>query len=134
MMSRSSTSSTSPDTIYGDQLGTLAGIGGHDRIFGRDFDDTLIGDADSVAAGATGGDDLIVGGKGTISPSATLSPILFGTGGDDFLRAGLAAAKRQELWGDARQLRPGSLGGDDRLEDGEFMTGTAATWTAPRRR
>ena len=87
-----------PDTIYGDQLRTLAGIGGHDRIFGRDFDDTLIGDADSVAAGATGGDDLIVGGKGSDLAFGDAFADLFGTGGDDFLRAGLAAAKRQELW------------------------------------
>jgi serralysin len=112
-----------PDTIYGDQLGALVGVGGDDRIFGRDFDDTLIGDADAVAAGTRGGNDLIVGGKGSDLAFGDALADLFGTGGDDFLRAGLAADGRQELWGDARQLFPGSRGGNDRLEDGEFMTG-----------
>jgi serralysin len=111
-----------PDTIYGDQQGTLTGVGGDDRIFGRDFEDTLIGDADSIAAGAVGGSDLLVGGAGGDSIFGDALFDLLGTGGNDLLRAG-PAGDTEELYGDARTLRAGALGGDDRLEGAELMVG-----------
>jgi hypothetical protein len=114
------------DTIFGDRRGTVAAVGGDDRIFGLGRDDLLVGDSLGVAVGARGGDDELFGGDGSdaIYGDARLS--LRGTGGDDTLLAGAAGAGRQVLYGDAFTLFPGSRGGNDRLEGGQEMAGDGA--------
>jgi RTX calcium-binding nonapeptide repeat (4 copies) len=115
-----------PDTIYGDQQGTLTGEGGDDRIFGRDSNDTLIGDADGIAAGGTGGNDLIVGGEGDDRIFGDAFE-LFGVGGNDVLRSALPGESLSDvIYGDAERLRAGAVGGDDHVE-GMFVVGDGAT-------
>jgi Ca2+-binding RTX toxin-like protein len=100
------------DEIYGDTNGTLDGVGGRDRIFGRGGVDLIAGDAATIGADGRGGNDLIHGGDGDDEIYGDALVELFGTGGNDtlFQNAGTGL-----LVGDASAFAPGATGGNDRL-------------------
>ena len=113
------------NTIFGDRAGNLFGLGGNDRIFARDGDDALIGDANFIGENGRGGNDLLFGGNGSDSIYGDSRHELLGIGGADVLIAGPRGSTGQELFGDAFDLLPGARGGNDRLEGGDEMAGDA---------
>ena len=113
------------NTFFGDRAGNLFGLGGNDRIFARDGDDALIGDANFIGENGRGGNDLLFGGNGSDSIYGDARHELRGIGGADVLIAGPRGSTGQELFGDAFDLLPGARGGNDRLEGGDEMAGDA---------
>jgi serralysin len=114
------------NTIFGDKAGNLFGFGGDDRIFGREGDDELVGDANFIGENGRGGADLLFGGTGSDSIYGDARLVLRGVGGADLLIAGPPGTGPQKLYGDAFELQAGSRGGNDRLEGGDEMAGDAA--------
>ena len=78
------------NTIIGDVNGTLAGAGGNDRIFAREGDDVVIGDALVIGASGRGGNDLVYGGDGIDTIYGDARTTLRGLGGNDTLSQGPA--------------------------------------------
>ena len=107
------------DLIYGNSLGTVTGVAGNDRIFGRGGDDFITGDGIAIAPNGRGGDDFIQGGDGgdtiygdAFDPDSLGDGSLYGIGGNDTLYQNGGAGT---LVGDAYRLEFGSRGGNDKL-------------------
>jgi Ca2+-binding RTX toxin-like protein len=110
------------DEIYGDTDGTLAGVGGRDRIFGRGGADVISGDADVIGPNGRGGNDLIYGGDGDDNIFGDAFRQLYGIGGNDRLYQNAGSGF---LVGDAFELAAGSRGGNDKLFGTGFLVGDA---------
>ena len=98
--------------IWGDQLGTLLGRGGDDRIYGRGGDDQISGDAATIGATGRGGNDLIQGGDGSDTIYGDATGTIYGIGGNDELVQGAGSGL---LVGDGLALDGRAKGGHDRL-------------------
>jgi Ca2+-binding RTX toxin-like protein len=108
------------DTIWGDLQGTLLGLGGNDKIYGRAGNDFIYGDAEIIGPSGRGGNDDISGGDGADRIFGDASGTLYGSGGDDVLHQNGGAG---DLVGDANLLAAGARGGNDRLYGAGTLVG-----------
>jgi hypothetical protein len=112
-------------TAYGDGPGTLTSQGGHQKVKARTkFENFIYGDSDAIASPGIGGNDTVVGARGT-DPLAPTVNNLFGdaglitdaVGGNDRVRGKIFA--ENFLYGDSLRLEATTgktaRGGDDRI-------------------
>ena len=89
-------------------------VGGNDTIVGggAGAKNQLIGEAETIQAGASGGNDTITGGVGAqYNMLIGDAQNLHGKGGNDVLMS--AAHTSDDMWGDAINMFSGATGGAD---------------------
>ena len=101
------------DTIWGDLQGTLLGLGGNDKIYGRAGDDFIYGDAQTIGPAGRGGDDYLSGGDGDDRIFGDANT-LYGVGGNDVIYQNGGGAQ-SFMAGDAVTLAAGARGGNDKI-------------------
>jgi Ca2+-binding RTX toxin-like protein len=108
------------DTIFGDSAAVVNLATGSDRIFGRDGDDVIAGDAPIIGPLGKAGDDIIFGGDGSDTIYGDASKQLFGRGGNDIIYQNGGPGR---LIGDALEVEGGARGGNDQLFGGGTLVG-----------
>jgi Ca2+-binding RTX toxin-like protein len=109
------------DTIWGDLQGTLLGVGGNDKIYGRAGDDFIYGDAQTIGPAGRGGDDYLSGGDGDDRIYGDANT-LYGVGGNDVIYQNGGGAQ-SFIAGDAVLLAAGAWGGNDKIYGSGFLHG-----------